>query len=559
MNTLSINETFAGRTLLVTGASGFVGKVWLSMMLARVPEIRHIYVVLRGKGRSVRERFERMVESSPAFKPLHDEHGEKLAHFLRGRITLLEGDVSRPNLGIDDITARRLRKEVDVLVNFAGLVDFNPDLRDALDSNVRGLVHVADFVQACDHAGLVHVSTCYVAGQREGFIDETIVAHSTPNGRPFDPVQEHHLLEVAIEETVRAHDEPEVHDEIRDLVVTRLRERGDEGKESRIRAMCQRLHRRRLKEALIDLGTQRALERGWPNTYTYTKAMAESLLAARGNKLAWTIIRPAIVESAIAFPFPGWNEGFNTSGPLVYLAGTWLRHIPARPEIALDVIPVDLVCNGLTIAAAALMRGEQAPVYHCGTSDLNRLSMERIFELSSLAHRKHLRTKGATRLRRLVLSRWDIVHTHPEDVLNVGNIRGLVHQTTRFLRHGLPRRIPGEVREKADDIAKSTENGERRLRQIEDVLALFQPFIHDHDFVFECRALLKHKVVEADFCFEPRAIEWRPYWMDIHMPGLRRWCFPEYEGKEHEVYRPPHPFRLLPENHDVAAGRQGVG
>ena len=159
------------------------------------------------------------------------------------------------------------------------------------------------------------------------------------------------------------------------------------------------------------------------------------------------------MESAIEFPFPGWNEGFNTSGPLVYLAGTWFRHVPARSGNPLDVIPVDEVCKALFIVGAALLRGEHRPVYQCGSSDRNFLPIDRLTELSALGHRRHLRAKGENTVEKLVLSRWDARSSDPEHVLNMGNLRRVIGQVTRYLRHGLPEKIPSEVREWADDLA----------------------------------------------------------------------------------------------------------
>ncbi len=562
MESLDVRSTLAGRRILMTGATGFVGKVWLAMLLDKLPEIGHVYVLIRSKGRPAHERMERIFNTSPAFRPLHERYGAKLSEFLRPRLTVVEGDVSSPGLGLAPDVARRLASEVDLVVNFAGLVDFNPDLRDAIASNVEGAIHTADFVARCKDAALLHVSTCYVAGHREGRIPEALDPTRTPNGAPFDAEAEVAFLHELVARTVVEQDAPEVHDEIREQIVERLSRRGLEAKESRIRAMAARLHRRRVKEALIDAGTRRAEELGWPNTYTYTKALAEALLAARADAIPVALFRPAIVESAESFPFPGWNEGFNTSGPLVYLAGTWLRHIPARHHNKLDVIPVDHVCRGLITAAVALLHRKHRLVYQCGTSDLRPLTMDRIFELSALAHRKHLRLHGATKARRVLLSRWDIKISTPEGLLSVRNIRRVVHQVNRFLRHGLPTKIPREVREKADELAHDGENAERRLRQIEDVMDLFQPFIHDHDFTFECRALREVPIRDPEFRFDPASIDWRRYWMDVHMPGLRRWCFPEYEGKERESYEAPHPVTLVgaPERFGVvplAAAEEG--
>jgi long-chain acyl-CoA synthetase len=119
-----------------------------------------------------------------------------------------------------------------------------------------------------------------------------------------------------------------------------------------------------------------------------------------------------------------------------------------------------------------------------------------------------------------------------------------VKQINRYLRHGLPEKIPSEVRDAANDLAKTTDTANRKLRQIEEVLDLFQPFTHDNFLVFECRNFQRHSVVEPEFRFEVESIDWRQYWLEIHMPGLRRWCFPQYENKDKELYVPATKFEL---------------
>jgi long-chain acyl-CoA synthetase len=558
---ISVRETLAGKHVLLTGASGFVGKVWLAMILTCVPQVGRIYVLLRGKGRGVRERFEKIVNESPAFGPLHEAHDGRMSEFLSQRIEVVGGDVSAPNLGIEAETLLRLQRDVDLVIHCAGLVDFNPDVRDALSSNVEGALHVAQFVEASRKASLLHVSTCYVAGHRDGFVPESIVTDRTPNGTPCDAETEYRALHDLIAAVEAENDDPKTEATLREDVIARLAERGHEGDHKRVGEMVGRLKRKRLREMMTKAGTDRAKSLGWPNTYTYTKALAEMLLASRGDRLRFASFRPAIVESAIDFPFAGWNEGFNTSGPLVYLAGTWFRHVPAAAGNALDVIPVDSVCRAITIVACALLRGEASQVYQCGSSDRNFLPIDRLTELSALGHRRHLREHGDDALERLVLSRWDALAADPEHVLNVGNIRKLMAQVGRYLKYGLPEKIPSEVREWADDLSKTTDSGVRKLRQIEDVLELFMPFTYEHYCVFECRAVDRHPVVEPEFRFAPEDIEWRSYWLDIHMPGLRRWCFPEYEDKPKEVYAPKTPFRLLdpPAAAQGEQPREGVG
>lgn len=542
---VSIRGTYEGRSILLVGGSGFVGKVCLGMILQRIPDIGRVYVLLRDKGRGVDDRFEKMVNESFVFGPLHEQYGAELSEYISRRVEVVNGDVGRPGLGLDPEVAARLYGDLDLVINFAGLVDFNPDLRDAYETNVLGVIHVADFVERCERARLVHVSTCYVAGQRDGFIPERIL-DQTPGGDPVDAQAELAHLRGIIAQTEADNASPEVDAQLHRDVIERLQARKVEPSERRIRDMVSRLKRKRLRETMAKAGTERAKSLSWPNTYTYTKALAEYLLRDREDRLDFTIFRPAIVESAVEFPFPGWNEGFNTTGPLVYLAKTWFRHIPAMPGNPLDVIPVDMVCKTLLIAGAALMRGEHAQVYQCGTSERNEMSIDRLTELSALGHRQWLRKHGENAVDKVVLARWDAVAADPDHVLNLGNIRGVLTQVSRYLKHGLPRKIPSELQESADRLAHETDSTTRRLRQIEDVLALFQPFTHDHYSVFQCRAVERMKVEEPEFRFEPESIDWRRYWLEVHMPGLRRWCFPIYENKEKELYEPAVPFSFQP-------------
>ena len=96
-----------------------------------------------------------------------------------------------------------------------------------------------------------------------------------------------------------------------------------------------------LKTYLTEAGTRRAKELGWPNTYTLTKSLAESLIHKYGAGLPIAMVRPAIVETSVAKPFLGWNEGINTSASLSYLLGTYFRQLPSNESKRLDIIPVD--------------------------------------------------------------------------------------------------------------------------------------------------------------------------------------------------------------------------
>ena len=105
---------------------------------------------------------------------------------------------------------------LDVIVNSSGLTDFNPDLRDALRDK-RSRHHNSSRVPAqCDHAALLHLSTCYVVGRRDGRVLEQLPKNYTPRGVPgFDAEKEWQSLEALIRDTEARAESPEIAEELR--------------------------------------------------------------------------------------------------------------------------------------------------------------------------------------------------------------------------------------------------------------------------------------------------------------------------------------------------------
>src|SRR5690349_14686626 len=192
VDNLPVRQSLAERHILLIVVTGFIAKVLLVDLLEKTPNIGRMTLLIRRKRTtSTQRRFEKIVEESPAFDNLHERHGRKLGAFLNERVEVVEGDVSSPGLGLDEATQARLQKSVDLVVNSAGLTDFNPDLRDALSSNVDSALHVLDFLRKCDHAGLMHLSTCYVVGMRDGRVTEELQDNYNPARDPaFDAEKE---------------------------------------------------------------------------------------------------------------------------------------------------------------------------------------------------------------------------------------------------------------------------------------------------------------------------------------------------------------------------------
>ena len=89
-----------------------------------------------------------------------------------------------------------MQKDLDLIINSSGLTDFNPDLRDALATNTDAAVNILEFVRTSDHAGLLHLSTCYVAGEQDGRVGEKLIPNYNPRGLVgFDAEQEWRSLQ----------------------------------------------------------------------------------------------------------------------------------------------------------------------------------------------------------------------------------------------------------------------------------------------------------------------------------------------------------------------------
>jgi long-chain acyl-CoA synthetase len=289
-------------------------------------------------------------------------------------------------------------------------------------------------------------------------------------------------------------------------------------------AQMRKARQRWLRNELAELGTERARRYGWPNTYTFTKSLAESLIAKLGADLPIAVVRPSVVETSTDDPFPGWNEGVNTSAPLSYLLGTLFRLLPTQHRLRLDVIPVDLVTRGMNLIAAALVRRVHRPCYQLATSTSNPCEVSRMIELTQLAHRKHRRDdRGLHAWLRRSSESVPASRRHYRTFSAPGQ-----RKVVKTLRKVLPfARVP-------------LRRMERNLERIEKIVELYEPFIHDNDYAFEgdhvrlLNAALASEEREV-FGYDDSWIDWSKYWIDIHIPALRKWSYPLIEGRPIEV------------------------
>jgi thioester reductase-like protein len=547
----SVRRAFSGKHVMLIGVTGFIGKVWLANTLLDLPEVEKIYLLIRRqKSNPAERRFEKMVEDSPVFDPLFERYGDRLLDFLHEKIEVIEGDVTQPHLGFNPDTARRLQKSLDLIINSSGLTDFNPDLRDALSTNTDAALNILEFVRSADHAGLLHLSTCYVAGEQDGRVSEKLTPNYNPHGLPgFDAEQEWRSLQEFVKQAEIQAESEEVTSGLR----MQAQSKEHAAKNLQGAALENQIRKNRvrwLKTYLTEAGTRRAKQLGWPNTYTLTKSLAESLIAKHGAGLPVAIVRPAIVETSVSKPFLGWNEGINTSASLSYLLGTYFRQLPTNKSKRLDIVPVDAVCSGMTLIAAAVMERRHDTMYQLATSVTNPCDMGRSIELTSLAHRKHYRAQEG--LESWLRLRFDAIPV----------------SKTRYNRMSAPaqkaivksiQRIMSPLPLKKAPLVKT----ERSLERLEKLIELFEPFIllNEHDFAAENIEKLSFALVPQEqntFKYDTRSLDWWEYWINIHIPALRRWTYPLIEGRPLEA-RPPRSFQLTPVKADaVKTGTDGA-
>ncbi|MEZ5400248.1 MAG: SDR family oxidoreductase [Bryobacteraceae bacterium] len=492
---ISARQTFRDHEILITGANGFVGKVALGLFIARYPDFKHLHILMRAKrGYSPRERFERDVLTSPCLAPVVEKADPRL---VAERMTMHAGDIGQPLCGLSEETVARLTGRVSLILNIAGLVEFTPPVDESFASNVDGTENAIGLAKRLG-AKILHVSTCFVCGESDGLVEEDLaVPGFYPRRKGPD------------DESFRARDE-----------IRFMRQQISGVYEQA--ASNPRMDEKQVKQKLTDLGVQRARQWGWVNTYTYSKSLGEQLIATEPG-LEYAIVRPAIVEAALEFPFPGWVEGGRTAAPLVMMAMKGLRHWPLRAEAPMEVVPVDQVCTAMLAAAALLLHGKGARVYNLGTADSNPVPLGRIVEWM---HADYCRSKNRPRFLMPGVKILTPAQAKKRGQALLDRLNGL-HAVAVGLRQftsrtGLPgKRLFGKL------------SSDLRVLGIqvnirEQALELYQPFLFDNRFIFESRNVREAHALLAEedrkaLPWSPETIDWRRYWSENEVKGIQKW------------------------------------
>lgn len=553
---LSPRAQLAGKHILLSGTTGFLGKVVLSMLLDRYPEVGRVYALIRpGVSDRARDRFDKRVATSPALRPLVERYGDRLGVLLSEKVVPLDGDVTAPGCGLAPADRAALAAAgVDLVINSAGLVDFDPAVDQALAINAIGVRNVTELASELG-AALVHVSTCFVAGQRSGHVlEDEPVLDQPPVGwgqgaEDFSHAREIEQLRALAAQVRQRADDPLSKAQWRTRARERLEADGRNPDDARaLRSAIARERKAWLASELRRVGMERARSWGWTNTYTFTKALGEQVIAAavaRGELRA-SIVRPSIIESAWRYPFAGWNEGFTTTAPLILMVRQGLPHFPAARDLVLDVVPCDMVAATIIAAGAACLEGTNRLVYQAASGDRNPLTVRRALALTAFEARRQHRTSSRSGVKAI----WQRMHeTQPLELrgyrrMSVPRVREVAAGVRRVTNGRAVSRVAW-LRQPADHVRQIADEVARQSERLAEVLELFVPFVAEHAYIFRTdntRRMFERMAEDerASLVFAPEDIDWRQYWVDVHLPGLDQWVLPTLE--EELTQRPQQPY-----------------
>ena len=506
----TIAGRLAGRRLLLTGASGFLGKAVLGALLREAPELSEIRLVLRADNdESALERLRSEVLSS---EPLGSVGEAADAALAAGRLRAVAGDFSADALGRPE--GDQSLGGVDVAIHCAASVSFELPLDEIIDLNTLGALRLLAALRAGARAtggaepALVHVSTAYAAGNRTGLVLEQ------PSGEaPEEPELD---LDSELEAARAWRRDLEAESRLPDHQERFAREaRQDLGPAGSLPVgrRAEELRREWIASELVERGRRRCRTLGWADGYSLSKGLAERALCAQGVT-SLTFVRPTIIESALRQPRPGWIEGIKVADPIILAYAEGLASLlPGNRSGVVDLVPVDLVANAC-VAAAAHPPTSSPRTLALASGRRNPITLTELTDTVT----DHFRVRPLPDEAGAPIEFSDLRYASGERVM------ALLDRAEGALRTGrrLLERVPVP---RVDDAERRLHVERRRLERLRRLAEIFGPYV-ELDCVFDDRRTceLLDRLSPSDrerLSFDTAAIDWTDYLDRVHLPALR--------------------------------------
>nr|AID66655.1 fatty acyl reductase [Agrotis segetum] len=307
-----IADFYAGKSVFVTGGTGFLGKVYLEKLLYSCKKVDKVYLLVREKkGHNITKRIEDLF-ANPLFSRLKKTNPEYFK-----KVVPVSGDITLPNLGLTPKDEQTLIDKVSVVYHAAATVRFNEPLPVAMNINFEGTQKVLELSRRMKNIeAFLYISTAYTQTQRKVLM-ETVYP---------PPAKEEDIYKF-------------------------IEEFGNDAKETE-KYLCD--HEK-------------------PNSYTFTKALAESYIAKNHGDVPAVIIRPSAVVSIKDEPLKSWLDNwFGLTFYFYTAAKGWNRFNLGNSNNSVDLIPVDYVSNFTIIAGArAKSKYNEVQVFNTTSSSVN--------------------------------------------------------------------------------------------------------------------------------------------------------------------------------------------
>jgi phosphoserine phosphatase/nucleoside-diphosphate-sugar epimerase len=505
--------------VLLTGGTGFVGQAILERLLSTHPDTTVTLLIRPKAGTPALGRLRHLLKK-PVFASWRERVGaDEVERALTERLRVVESSLgSLPDLPAD----------LDVVIHSASTVSFDPPIDQAFDTNVGGAVGLYEALRrAGGDPHVVHVSTAYVGGIRKGVFPEAALTHAV------DWRAEHAAARDARARVEAASRQPET---LRRFLAEGRARHGKTGPQA-VATAAEEARVAWVAARLVDYGRTRAETLGWTDVYTLTKAFAEraaeEMWAAEGHRLS--VVRPAIVESALRHPYPGWIDGFKVADPLImsYARGL-LPEFPGVPDSVLDIVPVDFVVNVILAVAAnpparpvtddaaaavpatrtATPAGPEAQYFHVASGNANPFPILRMFEnLNAFFTANPLPRDEHTTI---PVPHWDFP--------GVRKVEGAIRfkQRTNDWRERVLTHLPSNQRTRTALSDVQTRRAD--LESLQSLTDLYRHYVQSEIIFDDRRTRALHAGLPAgspaDVGFDVGDIDWEHYFQTVHFPSI---------------------------------------